>query len=77
MPPWVVLALAVIAISFGGPLTRLADAHPLAIAVWRLGLSLVAKIVGDHGGVVEFENLERGAAFRVRLPAFRGGERST
>jgi two-component system, NtrC family, nitrogen regulation sensor histidine kinase GlnL len=41
-----------------------------------LGLSLVAKIVGDHGGVVEFENLERGAAFRVRLPAYRGGERS-
>ena len=39
-----------------------------------LGLSLVAKIVGDHGGVVEFENLERGAAFRVRLPAYRGGE---
>jgi two-component system, NtrC family, nitrogen regulation sensor histidine kinase GlnL len=41
-----------------------------------LGLSLVAKIVGDHGGVVEFENLERGAAFRVRLPAYRGGERA-
>jgi drug/metabolite transporter (DMT)-like permease len=40
MPPWVVLALAVIAISFGGPLTRLANAHPLAVAVWRLGLSL-------------------------------------
>ena len=39
-----------------------------------LGLSLVAKIVGDHGGVVEFENLERGAAFRVRLPAYRGGD---
>jgi two-component system nitrogen regulation sensor histidine kinase GlnL len=42
-----------------------------------LGLSLVAKIVGDHGGVVEFENLGRGAAFRVRLPAYRGGERDT
>jgi drug/metabolite transporter (DMT)-like permease len=41
VPPWVVLALAVIAISFGGPLTRLANAHPLAVAVWRLGLSLV------------------------------------
>jgi two-component system, NtrC family, nitrogen regulation sensor histidine kinase GlnL len=37
-----------------------------------LGLSLVAKIVGDHGGVVEFENQERGAVFRVRLPAYRG-----
>jgi drug/metabolite transporter (DMT)-like permease len=42
MPPWVVLALAVIAISFGGPLSRLANAHPLAIASWRLGLSLIA-----------------------------------
>jgi drug/metabolite transporter (DMT)-like permease len=41
VPPWVVLALAVIAVSFGGPLTRLAHAHPLAVAVWRLGLSLV------------------------------------
>lgn len=41
MPPWFVLALAVVAISFGGPLTRLANAHPLAVAVWRLGLSLV------------------------------------
>lgn len=37
-----------------------------------LGLSLVAKIVGDHGGVVEWENLSRGAVFRVRLPAYRG-----
>lgn len=42
MPPWLVLALAVAAISFGGPLTRLSSAHPLAIAVWRLGLSLLA-----------------------------------
>ena len=41
MPPWLVLALAVVAISFGGPLTRLANADPLAVAVWRLGLSLV------------------------------------
>ena len=41
MPPWVVLAAAVVAISFGGPLTRLANAHPLAVAVWRLALSLV------------------------------------
>jgi two-component system, NtrC family, nitrogen regulation sensor histidine kinase GlnL len=37
-----------------------------------LGLSLVAKIVGDHGGVVECEDLMRGAVFRVRLPAWRG-----
>jgi two-component system, NtrC family, nitrogen regulation sensor histidine kinase GlnL len=36
-----------------------------------LGLALVAKIVGDHGGLVESENGARGAIFRVRLPAFR------
>jgi two-component system nitrogen regulation sensor histidine kinase GlnL len=37
-----------------------------------LGLALVAKIVGDHGGLVEVENGARGAIFRVRLPAWRG-----
>ncbi len=36
-----------------------------------LGLPLVAKIIGDHGGVVEFENLTRGALFRIHLPAYR------
>ena len=36
-----------------------------------LGLPLVAKIIGDHGGVVEFENLPRGTVFRVHLPAYR------
>jgi drug/metabolite transporter (DMT)-like permease len=39
--PWAVLTLAVIAISFGGPLTRLSNAHPLAVAAWRLGISLL------------------------------------
>ena len=38
-----------------------------------LGLAMVAKIVGDHGGLVEVENGARGAIFRVRLPAWRGG----
>lgn len=36
-----------------------------------LGLPLVAKIVGDHGGIVEFENLARGALFRIHLPGYR------
>ncbi|MGI9500166.1 MAG: two-component system sensor histidine kinase NtrB [Geminicoccaceae bacterium] len=36
-----------------------------------LGLPLVAKIVGDHGGILEFENFSRGALFRIHLPAFR------
>lgn len=33
-----------------------------------LGLALVAKLVGDHGGVIDLENDDRGAAFKVMLP---------
>jgi drug/metabolite transporter (DMT)-like permease len=36
-----VLALALLGISFAGPLVKLSTADPLAIAVWRLGFSLV------------------------------------
>ena len=36
-----------------------------------LGLSLVAKIVADHRGVVSYLPGEPGATFRVRLPAAR------
>ncbi len=36
-----------------------------------LGLALVAKIVRDHGGVVECISRERGATFRVLLPVLR------
>ncbi len=33
-----------------------------------LGLALVAKIIGDHGGVIEFDGQPRRTVFRVRLP---------
>ncbi|MSO92733.1 MAG: PAS domain-containing protein [Rhodospirillales bacterium] len=33
-----------------------------------LGLALVAKVIGDHGGVVEFESSTGGTVFRVMLP---------
>lgn len=33
-----------------------------------LGLALVAKIVGDHGGVIEFDSAPRRTVFRVMLP---------
>jgi drug/metabolite transporter (DMT)-like permease len=41
MPPALVLCLALIGVSFAGPLVRLSHAHPLAIAIWRLGFSLI------------------------------------
>ena len=34
-----------------------------------LGLSLVAKVVGDHGGVVEFDSEPGATVFRLMLPA--------
>jgi two-component system nitrogen regulation sensor histidine kinase GlnL len=37
-----------------------------------LGLALVAKIVGEHGGVIECEPTPRGTIFRVLMPAWRG-----
>jgi two-component system nitrogen regulation sensor histidine kinase GlnL len=36
-----------------------------------LGLALVAKIVRDHGGIIECEPHERGTTFRVLLPMMR------
>lgn len=41
MPASVVLFLALVGISFAGPLVRLSHAHPLAIAIWRLGFALI------------------------------------
>ncbi len=35
-----------------------------------LGLALVAKIIGDHGGIVECESHARRTTFRVLLPMF-------
>ncbi len=35
-----------------------------------LGLALVAKIVGEHGGVIECDSTPRGATFRVLMPAW-------
>lgn len=33
-----------------------------------LGLALVAKVIGDHGGVIEFDSQPRKTVFRVFLP---------
>ena len=39
-----------------------------------LGLALVAKIVGDHGGVIECDSVPRRTVFRVLLPMATNGE---
>jgi two-component system nitrogen regulation sensor histidine kinase GlnL len=39
-----------------------------------LGLALVAKIVGDHGGIIECESQARRTNFRVLMPKFTGDE---
>jgi len=40
-----------------------------------LGLALVAKIVGDHGGIVECEPAPRRTTFRILLPMHRADDR--
>jgi two-component system nitrogen regulation sensor histidine kinase GlnL len=37
-----------------------------------LGLSLVSKVIADHGGVVECDSRPGRTRFRVRLPVWRG-----
>jgi len=37
-----------------------------------LGLALVAKIVGDHGGIIECESQPRRTTFRVLMPIYSG-----
>jgi two-component system nitrogen regulation sensor histidine kinase GlnL len=36
-----------------------------------LGLALVSKIVGEHGGIIECESTPRGTVFRVLMPAWK------
>ena len=37
-----------------------------------LGLALVAKIIGDHGGIIECESQPRRTVFRVLMPVYAG-----
>ncbi len=39
-----------------------------------LGLALVAKIIGDHGGIIECESQARRTIFRVLMPKFTGDD---
>jgi drug/metabolite transporter (DMT)-like permease len=61
LPPSLVLALAVIGISFAGPLVRLSASHPLTIAIWRVGFSLtiIAAFLLATGGWRQWKRLDR------------------
>lgn len=39
-----------------------------------LGLALVAKIIGDHGGIIECESQTRQTVFRVLMPMYAASE---
>ena len=39
-----------------------------------LGLALVAKIVGDHGGIIECESQQRRTIFRILMPIYLGND---
>ncbi|HVX40163.1 MAG TPA: DMT family transporter [Gemmatimonadaceae bacterium] len=62
MPASLVLALALIGISFAGPLVRLSHAHPLAIAIWRIGFSLIIVVIAlaVTGSWRQWKRLTRG-----------------
>lgn len=57
----VVLAAAILGISISGPLARMADAEPLAIAFWRLTLAcaVIGGILLATGGWREWRTLSR------------------
>lgn len=65
MPASLVLALALIGISFAGPLVRLSHAHPLTIAIWRLGFSLIVVAIGliATGSWRQWRRLDRSRMF--------------
>ena len=77
LSPLLVLVVALLGISASGPLVRLSSAPAIAIAVWRLGLSLVvvAVALAVTGSWRELRRLRAGdlaialgAANRVRHP---------
>ena len=39
-----------------------------------LGLALVAKVIGDHGGIIDFESRPRRTVFKVSLPRSSGSD---
>ena len=64
-----VLVVAVLGVSLSGPLVRLSTAHPIAIAVWRLALSLVivALPLLWSGGWRQWRQLDRSSTLLATL----------
>ncbi len=63
VPPALVLVVALLGISFAGPLVRLSHADPLAVAAWRLGFSLIviAIFLAVQGSWRQWARLDRRA----------------
>ncbi len=59
--PYLVLAAALVGISFAAPLIRLSEAHPITIATWRLAISLVpiTILAARSGGLRAIGTLSR------------------
>jgi drug/metabolite transporter (DMT)-like permease len=60
--PYVVLGIALLAVSCGAIFARLADAPPLAIAAWRVGLALIVVMPFAAAGIVGARTSKRGRA---------------
>lgn len=58
-----VLVLSVLGISLSGPLVRLSNAHPIAIAIWRLifSLAIIAIPLSIRGSWKQWRDLDRRA----------------
>src|SRR5258707_11578474 len=69
--PYWVLALSLLGISFAGPLVRLSSADPVAIAVWRLGFSLLIVAV-FLVGTREWRDWSRMTSRELALAGARG-----
>jgi len=60
--PWLALVVAVVAISWAGPLVRLASAPALSIATWRMlfSMALIGVVVAGRGSLLAGARLDRG-----------------
>jgi drug/metabolite transporter (DMT)-like permease len=60
--PYVVLGVALLAVSCGAIFARLAEAQPLAIAAWRVGLALIVVMPFAATGIVDAGTSKRARA---------------